>query len=188
MMHKFDPAHLARLDAPERKRLLAPEQTLAMLGFSAGQTLADLGCGTGLFSLEAAKTAGKVYAVDIAPPMLETVRQRAAAAGLTNIVTAQADEYDFKIANACADLLIVCTVLHETGDKVRWLKEAARVCKEGGHIAVIEFMPSFAGMGPPPALRLMEEQTLAYLKEAGFSPVQRETLNDAFYVVKAARL
>lgn len=188
MAHKFDSAHLEKLDAPERRQRLAPAATLDKLGFSAGQTLADLGCGTGVFSLEAAKAAGKVYAVDIGAQMLEVVKQRASTAGFNNVVTVLADEYDCKLPEASADFIIVCTVLHEIDDKVRWLKEAARICKAGGHIAVIEFVPAFIGMGPPASHRLKEEQTRAFLKEAGFSPVQRFLLHDAFYVIRATRM
>lgn len=187
MAHKFDPAHIERLDAPERRMLLSPAETLTTLGFSAGQTLADIGCGTGIFSLEATRTAGKVYAIDLSPQMLEVVRQRAASAGFSNLVTAQAEEYDFHLSDACADFVLACTVLHEIDDKVRWLKEAARVCKWGGSVAVIEFEPGFAGMGPPASIRLSREQTISLLKDAGLSPVGQFSLHDAFYVVKAAR-
>ncbi|MFT9057167.1 MAG: methyltransferase domain-containing protein [Ethanoligenens sp.] len=187
MAHKFDPAHIDRLDAPERRALLAPAETLTALGFSAGQTLADIGCGTGIFSLEAARTAGKVYAVDLSTQMLEVVRQRAADAGFSNLMTARADEYDFKLPDTCADFVLICTVLHEIDDKVRWLKEAARVCNRGGFVAVIEFEPDFEDMGPPASIRLAKEQTKVLLKNAGLLPVGQFSLQNAFYVVKAAR-
>lgn len=187
MAHKFNPAQPEKLDTPARRALLAPAETLAKLGFCAGQTLADIGCGTGLFSLEAAKSAGRVYAADIAPQMLAIVKERAAAAGFANVVPVLAEEYDFHLPNAAADLVLACAVLHETDDKTRWLREAARVCKPGGHAAVIEFEPAFTGMGPPAAHRLPETQVAALLQTAGFTSVRRFALSGAFYAVLAAR-
>lgn len=190
MAHKFDPSHLAVLDTEERRKLLAPAQTLTALGFSAEHTLADIGCGTGLFTLPAAEInrgKGTVYAVDIAREMLDEVERRAVAAGLANIKAVRADEYAFHLPDAVADLLIACTVLHEIDDKVLWLKEAARVCRRGGNIAVIEFDPAFTGFGPPADHRLPKSRTLASLREAGFVPMEERSLHGAFYVIKAAR-
>ncbi|WP_278244198.1 class I SAM-dependent methyltransferase [Ethanoligenens harbinense] len=190
MAHKFDPSHLKKLDSEERRNLLSPAQTLVALGFSPDQTLADIGCGTGLFTLPAAEInrgKGTVYAVDIAREMLDEIGKRAAAAGLSNITTVQADEYGTNLPDAAADFLLVCTVLHEVDDKVRWLQEAARICRKGGSIAVIEFDPSFTGFGPPAAHRLPKDRTMEALRAAGFTPVQEINLHGAFYVIKAAR-
>lgn len=190
MAHKFDPAHFAKLDAPERRRLLEPLQTLNKLGYQPENTLADLGCGTGLFALQAAAVSqGKapVYAIDIAQPMLDEIQKRAMATHFSNVQTVLADEYNFKLPDESADFLIVCTVLHEVDNKVRWLKEAARICRKGGSISIIEFKPEFTGFGPPMVHRLPKEETVSDLKAAGFSCALETNIQDAFYVVKAIK-
>lgn len=190
MSHKFDPAHLAKLDAPERRNLLAPLQTLSKLGYQPENTFADLGCGTGLFTLQAAAISqekASIYAIDIAQQMLDEIEKRAMAAHFSNVQTVLADEYNFKIPNESADFLIVCTVLHEVDDKVRWLKEAARICRKGGSISIIEFNPAFTGSGPPMKHRLPKEETVSDLKAAGFSCTLETSIQDAFYIVKATK-
>lgn len=194
MAHRFDISARGRLESEERVRLLAPEATLPLLGFSAGRPMADLGCGTGLFTLPAARLnrrAGgdaKVYAVDISPTMLEEVSSRAVNEGLGNVVTVLSEEYRCWLDAETADFVLLCTVLHEVDDKVRLLGEAARICRAGGTAAVIEFVPgSDTRMGPPPAHRLSPGSVKESLLGAGFAAAREFALNDVFYAVTAVK-
>jgi ubiquinone/menaquinone biosynthesis C-methylase UbiE len=104
--------------------------------------MADIGCGTGLFTLSAAEICTgetKIYAVDVSEEMLAEVEKRAEEAGYHFIQTVKSDEYDFKLNCGAANYLLIYTVLHEIEDKNRFLQEAARICQAGGKITVIEF-------------------------------------------------
>ena len=79
----------AALDHSLRLRYRAPSETLGLLGFAAGMTVLDLGCGTGLFTVDMARMVGAngvVHAVDIQAPLVEQTRQRILAAGLAERV------------------------------------------------------------------------------------------------------
>src|ERR687885_2285006 len=82
--HKSDAEGIAILLTDERRAKLPPEATLRAAGVASGQTVVDVGCGPGYFTLPAAELVGprgKVYGVDVQPEMVEACRQRAAEAG-----------------------------------------------------------------------------------------------------------
>lgn len=187
MAHKFDVANHEKLNSEKRRMLLSPEETLTKLGFHSGCTLADIGCGTGLFSIPAARqTSATVYAVDIAPEMLDEVMKNAKDSKIQNIISVKSEEYNFKLESETVDFVLMCTVLHEVDDKRRFLNEAVRICKQGGTIAIIEFRAN-STFGPPISHRLMESKVAELLKSLELSEMNTFTISDAFYAVTAKK-
>ncbi len=190
MAHKFDVKNRTNLESEERKRLLSPYKTLKKLGFKKGDTLADIGCGTGLFTIPAAEICGdesKIYAIDVSEEMLADVKKRAEAAGFNNITTVKSDEYDFKINNESVNFVLICAALHEIDDKNRFLKEAARICMQGGTIAIIEFNENSTGIGPPLIHRLSRSLVQELLADAGFTNDSDMDIGEAFYAVTSKK-
>lgn len=187
MAHKFDITNRKKLDSEERKRLLAPYETLAKLGYKKGNSMADIGCGTGLFTIPAAETGGKIYAIDVSEEMLSDVKKRAETARFNNITTVKSDEYDFKLVDNAVDFVLICAVLHEIDDKKRFLQEARRICQAGGEIAVIEFNETNTDFGPPLGHRLSRSQVTELLTDAGFDNTAVMDISEAFYAVTAKK-
>ena len=110
-------------------------------------TVVDLGCGSGAFTpfvARAVEGAGKVYALDIQPAMLEQLERKLARAenrDIKNIELKQANAYDLPFENESVDLVYMVTVLPEIPDKTRALREISRVLKPGGILAVTELLP-----------------------------------------------
>lgn len=191
MEHKFDVTNRKKLDSEERKRLLAPYETLTKLGYQKGKTFADIGCGTGLFTVSAAKICSedvKIYAIDVCEEMLSEVEKRAFESGYHNIQTVKSDEYDFKLDDESVDFVLICTVLHEIDDKARFLREAARICRPDGTVAIIEFNETQTLFGPPLSHRLSRSQVKNLIADAGFINDSEMDISEAFYAVKAKRL
>ena len=152
MAHKFDVTARKKLNSEERRKLLTPRETLIRLGYKKGDIMADIGCGTGLFTLPAAEYSlkdTKIYAIDISQEMLNEVVSEAEKENLKNIIPVKSDEYDFNLDDKIADFVLLCTVLHEVDDKPRLMSEATRICRSGGTIAVIEFNDNNSNFGPP---------------------------------------
>ena len=129
--HKFDPAKLERLLGDQRWRLLPPDDTLRVAGIAPGQTVVDLGCGPGYFTLPAAALAGssgRSYAVDIQQELLDICRRRTEEAGLSNVETVHSEESHVPLPDACADRVFAAFVLHETDDPAAFLRVPARSC------------------------------------------------------------
>lgn len=188
MADKFEPHNRSKLESEERKRLLSPHSTLLRLGYQPNNSMADIGCGTGLFTFQAAEIGGqnaKIYAIDISDIMLSEVNKRAQLAGYNNIVSLKSDEYDFKLKDESVDFVLICTVLHEVDDKNRLLKEASRICRKGGVISVVEFSETKADSGPPLQHRMKREEVTRFLYESGFQSAADFDINGAFYAVKA---
>lgn len=191
MAHKFDMTARKKLNSEERKRLLSPYETLSIVGFKKGDTMADIGCGTGLFSIPAAKLISpgtKIYAIDISQEMLDEVSSAAETEHIDNITTVKSDEYDFKLKDESADFILLCTVLHEVDDKQRLLMEANRVCLSGGTVAVIEFNETNTSFGPPLSHRLKKAEASDLLINTGFTIADEFDISEAFYAIKARKI
>ncbi|MBV8897198.1 MAG: class I SAM-dependent methyltransferase [Acidobacteriaceae bacterium] len=104
------------LDREERQREEQPGKALAALDLKPGMWVADVGAGTGFYSIRLAKAVlpgGVVIANDIQPGMLERLRANAAAQGITNIETVLGTESDPKLPSGKLDLVLLVDVYHE---------------------------------------------------------------------------
>ena len=107
-----------------------------------GQTVCDIGCGNGFYTLQLAKAVGehgKVLAVDIQPEMLHMLAERAKEAGLENIETIQGTESDPKLPAGRVDLILLVDVYHEFSDPEAMLAAMRAALAPGGRIALGEF-------------------------------------------------
>jgi len=114
--HRFDdPERYARsFDDPARDGWQLPGRVIEALALSPTASVADIGAGTGYFSVRIAKAIprGTVYASDVEPSMVDYIRKRAVAAGLTNVVPVLAGAETPKLPKAVDVALIVDTYHH----------------------------------------------------------------------------
>jgi len=106
------------------------------------QTFLDFGCGTGLFTIPAARIVGvkgKVYALDCFPRQLEIVRERVRKTGLINIETILSDNRT-GLPDECIDVIWMSDVLHEIKQKRAVLEELHRVLRREGVLAIYDGM------------------------------------------------
>jgi ubiquinone/menaquinone biosynthesis C-methylase UbiE len=165
---KFDPSRKAHVDSPERRRYLDPDAILDQLGIRSGMRVADVGAGTGYFTLPLAGISGgavKVYAVDISREMLEAVR--VAAKGLGNIELLLANEDEIPLASDLLDLALMVNVLHEL-EGTGTLKEVRRSLRPGGKLAVVDWRRRLMLEGPPLWHRLSEDMAVELVMGVGF--------------------
>ena len=108
-----------------------------------GEVVVDLGCGAGVDALIAARTvgpAGRVLAVDLAPPMVELTRANARAAGLANVDARQGAVEALPLPDAVADVATANGVFNLAPEKERAVAEAWRVLKPGGRLVAAEIV------------------------------------------------
>lgn len=111
---------------------LGPDRLLQVLDVDADARVLEVGPGTGHYTLPVAKLVARLDAFDIQPEMLAELERRAAAAGVTNIVTCQGDARTLPYDDASFDAVFMVTVLGEIPDQDAALREVARVLKPGG--------------------------------------------------------
>jgi arsenite methyltransferase len=129
------------LENPDRLAALHVDKVVAALGISAGMRIADLGAGSGVFTIplaQAAGPSGKVYAVDIDAGLLAFVTDKAKAAGLTSVQTVVAGEMESRIPEP-VDLIFICDVMHHLPKQAEYVKQFAALLRPGGRVAVIDF-------------------------------------------------
>ncbi len=152
-----------------------PRHNLEQLGMSDGAIVADLGSGSGFYSMEAARIVaplGKVYAVDVQKDMLEKLKREAQKVHIRNIDIVHGDLERLggtKIRDGIVDVVIVSNVLFMLEDKKTFLQEVRRILKAKGRILLIDWSASFSLMGPHPEHVVYKDNALIMLKEAGFS-------------------
>ncbi|SEJ48220.1 Methyltransferase domain-containing protein [Propionispira arboris] len=187
MVHKFNPANQHKLDNPERRKLLPPEETLSRFGLAEGDSIADIGCGTGYFTLSAARvvgTQGKVYALDIMPEMLEIARAKAKEKNFKNIEFIETKETDFILPDAAVERALACLVVHEADDPIAFFQEVKRILQIGGHFYIIEWTrQENSKMGPPLEHRIDGKALATVLEQAGFQNVEQFELNSEMYAI-----
>ena len=175
---KFPPELADVLLSPERRAHLDPVRALGEFGLHQGAVFADLGCGPGFFTLPAAKIVGprgRVHAADVQPEMLARVREAAEAKRLWNIETHLVREeprdqgwaYDFGVPASTVDLALVAFVLHEAEDAASFLRDAARLLRPSGRIAVLQWHKRDTYAGPAVQARMTPEETLISVSDAG---------------------
>jgi ubiquinone/menaquinone biosynthesis C-methylase UbiE len=172
---------MARLLGENRRAMLPPEETLRAAGVARDQTVVDLGCGPGYFTLPAAELVGpggRVYGVDVQPEMVEACRQRAAEAGVRQVEVIRSGETHVPLPDGIADLVLASVVLHEAKDRAAFLREARRLLKPGGEVAVIEFRKEGGQPGPPKEVRLSAADVAAAAEAAGLRVREHRALND----------
>lgn len=184
-IHSHTPS---RLDNPVRAAELNPEATLVRLGFQAGQVLCDIGAGSGIFTIPAARLATadpttKVLALDIKPEMLDAIRHKAQDAGLQNIDLRQVIDHGLPVEDRTVDLALLVTVLHEIIDYPVFLSEIQRMLKPGGRLAVIEFHDRETPFGPPVPERLGQSAVTERVTAAGFAATESFELGPNFYAL-----
>ncbi len=118
------------------------DKIAAAVGLKPGMTVADIGAGTGLFTLPFAEVvgkAGKVYAVEIAPKFLAHIRARAEKANVSNVKTVLGTARSVELPEDSIDLAFICDVYHHFEYPQASLASLHTALKPGGELVLIDF-------------------------------------------------
>ena len=174
MEHHFDPELSAKMfDDPARDAWQMPDRVIATLALTSGQVVADIGSGTGYFSIRLAKSAAapKVYGSDIEPAMVKYLSDRAAKLALKNVLSIQAAADSPNLPEP-VDLVLIVDTYHHLGDRETYFRRLAKSLKPGGRVAIIDFKPD-SPEGPPKEFRFAPEKFTAEMSAAGYKLVAK---------------
>jgi precorrin-6B methylase 2 len=136
------PGGIEWLDRPQRVREEHPELVIDAMDLHPGDVVADLGAGSGFFTFRIAPkvgSTGKVLAVDIQDEMLATLRQRAAAQGITNVEEVKATETDPRLPANGVDVVLMVDVYHELAYPFEIMTHVRQALKPAGRVVFVEY-------------------------------------------------
>jgi SAM-dependent methyltransferase len=179
----------ARFERPDREIFARRAEIVRRVGLKPGQHVADIGAGTGFMALafaEAVGATGKVYAVDLMPYFVEHIRERAAAAGATNVEAVLCREDDVNLAPASIDLAFLSDVYHHFEYPSRSMASIHRALRPGGEVILVDFRriegkSSDWVMGH---VRAGQEVFEREIRGAGFERVGEEDFLELCYFVR----
>lgn len=131
-----------------------PSYNIEQLSLQSGAKVADLGCGSGFYSMALARAVGdkgKVYAVDVQKGLLERVKKEAVTEGLHNVEVIWGDvekNGGTKLRDESVDAVISANLLFQIEHKNDFALEIKRILKKDGKLLLIDWNGSFGGMGP----------------------------------------
>lgn len=162
-------------------------QLLAIAGVRPGMSVADVGAGTGLFTMlfaDAVGPGGRVYAEDISRKFVDHIAERVRQEKRTNVVPVLGTDRSIELPAGSVDLVFLCDVYHHFEYPRSMLASIARALRPGGHLMVVDFVRE---KGTSAAwildhVRAGEATFVAEIQEAGFQPVARHTVLKENYV------
>lgn len=175
-------------DDPERDAWQKPHEVIQALALKPDAIVADIGAGTGYFSVRLAHMLpkGRVYGVDTEPAMVKHLAERAQREGLKNITAVSAKPGDPLLPQR-ADLIVLVDVYHHVEDRERYFRNLRKSLKPGGRLAVIDFRME-SPVGPPKRARVTPEAVKSELMRAGYVLAQEHAFlpNQYFLVFQPA--
>lgn len=186
--HLFPPENLGLLESPDRDDWQKPEQIMDALGIADGSVVADIGAGSGWFTIHLARRVGPqgvVYAQDVQREMLEAIKRRVQREGLQNVQTRLGSGSNPNLPVAGLDAIVVVDAYQEVEDRVTFLQNLAHALKPNGLIGVVNWKPGRGGPGPPENARVDKASVTADVQAARLHIVDEETLPYQYMLVLA---
>lgn len=156
---------LSIFDSPGRGDRLQVNRVLDILGITSGKTVADIGAGSGWFTVRAARRVGEngtVYAVDINPEAIRYIANRAQKEQLRNVKTILGKEDDALLPKDAIDSVLLLKTYHEVADPVTLLHNLRASLRTGAKIGIIDRNGNGEDHGVSPDVVLREAARAGY--------------------------
>jgi SAM-dependent methyltransferase len=152
-----------------------PAGVLAAVGMRSGMDIIDLCSGDGWFTLQIAKIARHVWAIDIDPTLLDIARHRLVESGVINCDFIAGDAYDIAKLAGPADFVFMANAFHGVPDRARFAKAVRAALKSNGQFAIVNWhkLPRDETRilgeprGPKTELRMSPEETIKSVEAGG---------------------
>jgi ubiquinone/menaquinone biosynthesis C-methylase UbiE len=177
-LHVDPAAYIAALEDPTRDAWQKPRDVIDALGLRAGERVADIGAGSGYFTLRFAHHVGadgRVYAIDVSQEMLTHLEQQVKAAGLTNVEAKRVPPDDPQLPEGSIDRAFFCDVWHHVDDQAGYLDKLKRALRPSGQLVMIDFHKRELPVGPPVSMKIAREDLIAQLERHGFRLVREHS-------------
>ena len=178
------------LERPNREDVQKSPQIMEALAFRAGERVADIGAGSGYFTIPVARAVGPtgvVWALDAAQEMLDYLDFRVRAQKIENIRLRKVMRDDAQLEPASLDTILMIDTIHYVKDRVGYARKLRQGLAPGGRLVIIDYFPkpmSERPWGPVPEQQIPRQQMDADMAAAGFK-VERayDFLPEQYFVI-----
>ncbi len=180
--------YIEMLERPEREEFQKSPEVMAALAFKPGERVADVGAGSGYFTIPVAKAVGPtatVWAVDIRQEMLDYIAPRLEAENLTNVKLVLAPKDDPTLPPGGVDTILMVDTWHYIRSP-EYAKKLRAALAPGGRVVIIDYRPKpweERPWGPPPEQQTSREELDAHFAQAGLKPIKvHDFLPEQYFV------
>ncbi len=168
---------LETMELSSRELFAARENVVAALRLQPGQRVADIGAGTGLYTLMFAPIVGDegvVYAVDIEPRFLRLINQRVDDLDMTNVVSVLSHPKDITLPSGSVDAVYIADTYHYLDDPEAVMATVRDALVDGGRLFMVEFNRGAPGVDSQNKdhVRFGKAELVAELETMGFALVE----------------
>jgi ubiquinone/menaquinone biosynthesis C-methylase UbiE len=175
----FPPSDLGLLDAPDRDLWQRPDQIMDAMGIADASVVADIGAGSGWFTIRLARRVGPqglVYAEDVQKEMITALSRRVSREGFHNVRPVLGLGNDPRLPAGSFDAVLMVDAYHEVEDRVSMLSNLAKSLKPQGRLGIVDFRLDGTGPGPAPEERVSPDVVVSDAKKAGLRLIRQEPI------------
>ena len=177
-LHQDSKAYIAYLEDPQRDVYQKPDEVITALGLREGETVADVGAGSGYFTFRLASRVGekgRVYAVDTSPDMILHMNARIRDMKLRNVVTVLSAPDDPLLIDGSIDRFFICDTWHHIQNQAQYLGLMKKMLKPEGQVIMIDFHKRELPIGAPMEMKIAREDLVRQMESNGFKLAKEHT-------------
>jgi ubiquinone/menaquinone biosynthesis C-methylase UbiE len=186
--------YIGMLERDEREEFQKSPEIMHALALEPGECVADVGAGSGYFTIPIAKAVGptgRVLAIDIRQEMLDYIAERLKAEHLENVELMKVEPDDPLLPPGGVDLILMVDTIHYIKERTRYAEKLRAGLAPAGRLVIIDYIPKSwdeRPWGPPPEQHLPKETLNADLAKAGLKVVKEyDFLPEQYFVVYQAQ-
>jgi ubiquinone/menaquinone biosynthesis C-methylase UbiE len=170
-LHQDPKAYIAMLESPERTAEQKPDEVIAALNLKAGETLVDIGAGSGFFSFRFSPKvgdSGRVFAVDVNPDMILYMNRVIGDKKLKNVTTVLSASDNPLLPSVPINRFFICNTWHHIQSRPQYLALMKKMLKPGGQIVILDYKKEQLPVGPPPEMKMDRKEVISEMEAGGF--------------------